>query len=247
MKYRTILIDDEPLAVERLTRLLAQYGDTIDIIDSASNGREAADKINLLNPDLIFLDIQMPEMNGFEVLDHVLHMPLIIFCTAYDEYALKAFETNSIDYLLKPVESDRLHTAMEKLRRLTTDEKSQLQAHLEGLLTELKKPPVKRIRVSQGDAIRFVSIDDIFFFRAVDKYVHVATYDKSYLITTTLNELESELPEQDFVRIHRSSIINLNHLDKVMRWFGGRYRVRMRDKDKTELDVSRGYKHRLGI
>ncbi|MBN1293666.1 MAG: response regulator transcription factor [Candidatus Latescibacteria bacterium] len=247
MKFRTILIDDEPLAVERLTRLLYPYTDNIDIIDNAYNGQEAVEKINRINPDLIFLDIQMPELNGFEVLDHVKHLPLIIFCTAYDEYALKAFETNSIDYLLKPVESDRLKTALQKLQRLTTDDKSKFQAHLEGFLTQIKKPQIKRIQVSLGDAIRFIAIENIFFFRAEDKYVQVSTYDKSYLITKTLNELESELPAQDFIRIHRSAIINMNHLEKIIRWFGSRYRVRMCDKDNTELDVSRGYKKRLGI
>ena len=119
MKFRTILIDDEPLALERLKRMLEPLEEIIEITDCAYDGRDAVDKINRLKPELIFLDIQMPELNGFEVLERIDFLPLIIFSTAYDEYALKAFETNSIDYLLKPVEPERLKVSIEKLKRLT--------------------------------------------------------------------------------------------------------------------------------
>jgi len=247
MTYRTILVDDEPLALDRMKRLLKPHRDTIEIIYSAQNGLEAVETINRLNPDLIFLDIQMPELSGFEVLDRVNHLPLIIFCTAYDEYALKAFETNSIDYLLKPVEPERLNTAIEKLWRLTSDDKESFHEQLQKLLSGMKKPAVKRIRVSSGDTIHLVPVDEIFFFRAEEKYVIASTYDKSYVLNQTLNQLEAELSTDDFVRIHRSAIINLNHLEKIIRWFGGNYRVRMRDKEKTELDISRGSKHKLGL
>jgi len=247
MNYRTVLIDDEPLALERMKRLLKPHRDTIEIIDSAINGLEAVDSINRLNPDLIFLDIQMPELNGFEVLDRLNSLPLIIFCTAYDEYALKAFETNSIDYLLKPVEPERLKTAIKKLQRLTSDDKDSFHEQLHSMLSGLKKPGIKRIQVSAGDTIHLLPIDDIYFFRAEDKYVMAGTYDKTYVLSQTLNQLESELPSDDFIRIHRSSVINLNHIDTITRWFGGKYRVRMRDKEKTELDISRGSKHKLGL
>ena len=104
-----------------------------------------------------------------------------------------------------------------------------------------------RLQVKVGDTIKLLNIEDIHFFRAVDKYVEVSTYDTTYLLTKTLNHAEKELPAEDFIRIHRSSIINLNHLDKIVRWFGGKYKIRMRDKNKTELDVSRSSKHKLGI
>jgi two-component system LytT family response regulator len=180
MRYKTILIDDEPLALQRLERLLQPYSELIEIIDRANNGLEAVEKIDALKPDLIFLDIQMPELNGFEVLDQVAHLPLIIFSTAYDEYALKAFETNSIDYLLKPVDPERLQKALDKLQRLTGDDKSALQTQLQSLLTSVKVPATKRIQARAGDHIRLINEKDIYFFRAVDKYVEAHTFDESF-------------------------------------------------------------------
>jgi two-component system LytT family response regulator len=247
MRYKTILIDDEPLALQRLERLLQPYGDLIEIVDRATNGLEAVEKIDATKPDLIFLDIQMPALNGFEVLDHLTHLPWIIFSTAYDEYALKAFETNSIDYLLKPVDPERLKKALEKLQRLTGDETSAWREQLQKLLAGVKAPAAKRIQVRLGDHIRFLNLKDIYFFRAVDKYVEAHTFDESFLLTETLNQFEADLPAGDFVRIHRSALINLNHLDEVVRLAPGSYRARMRDKKKTELPVSRGAKAKLGL
>jgi two-component system LytT family response regulator len=248
MRYKTILIDDEPLALQRLERLLQPYGDMIEIVDRAANGLEAVEKIEAAKPDLIFLDIQMPELNGFEVLDHLIHLPLIIFSTAYDEYALKAFETNSIAYLLKPVDPERLKKALEKLQRLTGGETSAWREQLQKLLAGIKTPPTaKRIQVRLGDHIRFLNLKDIYFFRAMDKYVEAHTFDESFLLTETLNQFEADLPAGDFVRIHRSALINLNHLDEVIRFAPGSYRARMRDKKKTELPVSRGAKAKLGL
>ncbi len=245
MIFKTILIDDESLALQRLERLLKPYTGFIEIVETASHGLEAVDKINTVKPDLIFLDIQMPELTGFEVLARIEQSPLIIFTTAYDEYALKAFETNSIDYLLKPIDPKRLKKSLEKLQRLTNDEKSSLHDQVQGLLLNLKKTTTKRIQVRVGDYIRFVKLQDIYFFRAEDKYVEVCTFDKSYLLSQSLNQLETQLPEDDFVRIHRSAIINLNHLVEMKKWFSGTYRVRMRDNKKTELPVSRRFKTKL--
>ena len=247
MKYKTILIDDESLALQRLRRLLLPHKEVIEIIDQAANGSEAVDKINALKPDLIFLDIQMPELNGFEVLEQLTSMPLIIFSTAYDEYALKAFETNSIDYLLKPIDPKRLNQALEKLQRLTQDDLSKFQNQLQEMISGLKQSAIKRIQVRIGDRIRMLNIEDINFFKAVDKYVEAHTFDESFLLSRSLNQLESELPAEDFVRIHRSAIINLNYLNEAFRWFGGSYRVRMLDKKKTELPVSRYSKSKLGL
>jgi two-component system LytT family response regulator len=247
MKYKTILIEDEPLALQRLERLLQPYSDRIEIVDRAANGLEAVEKIEAVKPDLIFLDIQMPELNGFEVLDQLTHLPWIIFSTAYDEYALKAFETNSIDYLLKPVDPERLRKALEKLQRLTGDETSAWREQLQKLLAGIKTPATKRIQVRIGDHIRFLNPQDIYFFRAVDKYVEAHTFDESFLLTETLSQFETGLPAGDFVRIHRAALINLNHLSEVVRYAPGSYRARMRDKKKTELPVSRGAKAKLGL
>ncbi|MGH7598565.1 MAG: LytR/AlgR family response regulator transcription factor [bacterium] len=247
MRYKTIIIDDEPLALQRLERLLQPYGDIVEIVDRATSGLDAVEKINAAKPDLIFLDIQMPELNGFEVLDRLTHLPWIIFSTAYDEYALKAFETNSIDYLLKPVDPERLKKALEKLQRLTGDETDAWREQLQKLLAGMKAPAAKRIQVRIGDHIRFLNPKDIYFFRAVDKYVEAHTFDESFLLTETLNQFEADLPSGDFVRSHRSAIINLNHLDEIIRQAPDHYRARMRDKKRTELPVSRGAKTKLRL
>ncbi|NIR48377.1 response regulator transcription factor [candidate division KSB1 bacterium] len=246
MTYKTILIDDEPLALQRLQRLLAQHKDAIEIMDCADNGPDAVQKINEQKPDLIFLDIQMPELDGFEVLNRVDHLPLVIFSTAYDEYALRAFETNSIDYLLKPVDTQRLEKAVRKLQRLDPTNKLELQQQLQNLISKFK-PASTRLQVRVGDRIRFLDVDEIYFFEADEKYVSVHTYDETILISKSLQQLESELPAEDFVRVHRSAIINLNHVAEFVKWFSGTYRVRMRDKKKTKLPVSRKSRTKLGL
>lgn len=245
-RYRTLLIDDEPLALDRLKRLLVPHSDIIDILDTAGNGLDAVEKIHHLKPDIIFLDIQMPECDGFQVLERLNTLPHVIFCTAYDEYALKAFETNAIDYLLKPVEPERLAKSIDKLQRLTGDEKAHFEKQIQEFITQLRKPASKRIQVRVGDRIRLLHPKDIYFFKASDKYVEAHTFDQSYLLNQTLNQLELELTPFDFVRIHRSVLINLNHMEEIFRWFGGTYRVRMKDKIKSELALSRAARQKLG-
>ncbi|NUO81023.1 response regulator transcription factor [candidate division KSB1 bacterium] len=247
MKYQTIIIEDEPLALQRLARLLQPYSDFIDLTAQATNGEEAVEMINALKPDLIFLDIQLPELNGFEVLARLTHVPLVIFSTAYDEFALKAFETNSIDYLLKPVEPERLQRALEKLRRLTGHEQIQLQTQLQNLLAEINKPKLQRLQVRAGDRIRLLDYNEILFFRAVDKYVEVHTHNDTHLLDQSLNQLEAELPAEQFVRIHRAVLVNMKHVLEIVRGLGGNYRVRMRDKKATELPVSRASKSKLRL
>ncbi len=247
MKYQTLLVEDEPLALQRLQRLLHPYNDFIDLIAHATNGEEAVEMINTLKPDLIFLDIQLPELNGFEVLERLAHVPLVIFSTAYDEFALKAFETNAIDYLLKPVEPERLQRALEKLRRLTSNEQTLLQAQLQKLLAEMKKPAIQRLHVRTGDRIRLLDYNEIYFFRAVDKYVEVHTHNETFLLDQSLNQLETELPAEQFVRIHRAALVNMKHVLEIVRGLGGNYRVRMRDKKMTELSVSRASKAKLRL
>lgn len=247
MKYKTILVDDESLALQRMRRLLEPHGEIIEIVDEARDGAVAIESINCLKPDLIFLDIQMPGFSGFEVIDKLVHPPWIIFCTAYDTYALEAFETHAIDYLVKPVAPERLQKTIEKLQRLTKEEKGVFQDQLQNLMTALQRSDTKRIQIRLGDRIRFLDVSDIFFFCATDKYVEACTYDQSYLLSQSLNQLESELPAEDFVRIHRSALVNLNHVGEIIRCFGGSFRVRMNDKRETELPVSRGSKSKLGL
>lgn len=250
-KYRTILVDDEVLAIDRLTRLLRPYSDAIDIIDVAYSGEDAVNAIQQLEPDLVFLDIQMPEIGGFEVIERLNHMPIIIFVTAYDQYALRAFETNSIDYLLKPIDPARLEHAIEKLLRLQNGDQQQtnssLREQFDSLLKAVKASHPKRIQVSVGDSIRLLPISEICFFRAADKYVEVYCFEEMYLISNTLSTLLRELPEDDFVRIHRSTIINLNYLDEIIRGITGNFSVRMKNKRRSILPVSRSMRRNLGI
>jgi len=247
MRFRTLIVDDEPLAVQRMKRMLAIHEDVVEIIGSAADGEQALDMIQNHQPELVFLDIQMPIMNGFEVLERLDTPPFIIFCTAYDEFALQAFETISIDYLLKPVTPERLATALNKLTRLTRGQNNHSSLQLEMLLSQIRQEHVTRLKVTVGDSVLFLNLDEIYFFRASDKYVEVCLYDKVHLLSKSVHELETELPKEDFVRIHRSTIVNLNHVEKAVRWFGGRYKIRMNDKHKTDLDVSRSAKGRLGL
>ena len=204
MTFRTVLIDDEPLALKRLARLIEPHRDTIEIVGTAGNGAEAVIVINELEPDLVFLDIQMPELNGFDVLDRLDYTPLVIFTTAYDEYALRAFDVNSIDYLLKPVDPDRLAKAIDKLLRLSETGAGDLRRRIEQLITDAPGLRTHRIQVRLGDRIRLVPAEEVVYFRASDKYIEMHTHDKEHLITQSLAQLESVLPRNDFVRVHRS-------------------------------------------
>jgi len=180
MKYKTVLVDDEPLALERLQRLLEPYHDTFDVAGTASSGTEAVNLINRLRPDLVFLDIQMPELTGFDVLERLDYMPLVIFSTAYDEYALKAFEVNSVDYLVKPVDPRRLEKTVDKLARLSESGAGELRERIERAMESLNtQGPVKnRIQVRVGDKIRLVPVADVVYFLASEKYVEVHTRER---------------------------------------------------------------------
>lgn len=247
MPYKTILIDDEKLALQRLERLLLPHRDLVEIIDHATDGETAIAKIEALRPDLIFLDIQMPECDGFEVLQHLRHSPWVLFATAYDEFALKAFETNAIDYLLKPIDPERLQRALEKLQRLTGENQQAVPGQWQNLLASLPKATPKRLLVRSGDRIRFLNVKDLHFLKAEDKYVVAHTFAEAFVLDQTLQQLEAVLPQQDFVRIHRAAIVNLSHVAEAVRMFGGNYVVRMRDKQKSELPVSRQSKAKLGL
>ena len=245
MKNKAILIDDEPLALKRLEKLLKAFETDLEIVGIATNGTDAIKLIDRLKPDVIFLDIQMPELNGFEVLERIRHQPFVIFSTAYDEFALKAFETNSIDYLLKPVDTKRLKRAIDKLNTFRGQDLEEFQHRLQNLLGKIDSPST-RIRVKMGDSIKLLPADDIFFFVADEKYTRVNTYDKAYLIDSSLNALEEQL-DPNFVRVHRSVLVNLNHMDEIFKMFKGNYQVRMKDANRTDLPVSRQLKYKLGL
>ena len=241
MHLRALIIDDEELARKRLRKMLQDFEGELEIIDEVGNGKEAVEKIEATHPDVIFLDIQMPGYDGFEVVRRLRVKPFIIFITAYDEYALRAFEENSVDYLLKPIERKRLEMAMEKLRRIFHGLQPRLNEQLERLLSQLAAAPLKRLQVKSGDKILLVNADDMVYFEAKDKYTFLHTIDQKHIIDMTLAELETKLDKTNFIRIHRSHIINLKYMRELVKWFGGKYKVRLKDKNQTELIVSRGY------
>lgn len=219
MTWKTIIIEDEQLARKRLQRLLANYAE-IDIIAEAENGAQGLELINQHQPDLVFLDIEMPILNGFEMLSKLKEKsPKVVFTTAYDQYAIKAFEEGSIDYLLKPIELERLDKTIAKLKQ--TNLAKPIIA-IEDLIQQIKgKTTLKTLTVKLGDRILLIKFDDIVHIQAEDKYVFLHTVDgKKHLTDYTLSTLEAKLPE-DFLRIHRSDIINNNHINEIRRGFNG--------------------------
>jgi two-component system, LytTR family, response regulator len=245
MHLRALIIDDEELALKRLRKMLQDFKNELEVIGEAVNGKEAIEKIEALHPDIIFLDIQMPGYDGFEVVRRLHVKPFIVFVTAYDEYALKAFEENTVDYLLKPIEQRRLDKTVEKIRQLFNHQTLKLDENIERLLSRLEAAPLKRFQVRVGDRIILVEAADVVFFEAEDKYTFLHTADQKYIIDLTLSELESRLDATEFVRIHRSTIIHLKFILELVKWFGGKYKVRLKDKNKSELIVSRGYVDRI--
>ena len=217
-------------------------------LGEAENAEVAFALIAEKKPDLVFLDINMPSENGFQFLDRYDKIPFeVIFVTAYDEYALKAFETNSIDYLLKPIEPKRVKTALEKLQRFTQEDIGLYKEQWQKLLAGFKAPSKKRIKVKIGNHIRLLNVEDIYYFRAEDKYVEVHTFDESFLLNQSLNQLQADLPPDDFVRVHRSAIINLNYLKEIKKLHLGSYLARMKDKQETQVPVSRHSRVKLGL
>ena len=247
MGLRAILVDDEPLALSRLARLLEEHAEAIEIVATAGNGAAAVAAINELRPDVVFLDVQMPELTGFDVLERLESIPLVVFSTAYDQYALQAFEVHSVDYLLKPVDPERLALAVEKVTRLAGSPDGDIEKRLRQALEALEGRYKNRLQVKVGDSIKLIPVAEVVLLRASDKYVEVHTEDGSYLVSDSLSKLESELPPDDFVRVHRSAIVNVDRIDEISRTFSGSYAIRMKGRDKILVPVSRRYKNRLNL
>ena len=250
---RAYLVDDEPLALERLDRMLRATG-RVEIAGSHRDPVEAAEELRRLRPDLLFLDIHMPGLSGFELLAELVEQPLVIFTTAYDQYALEAFQANSIDYVLKPIESERLERALAKAERLL----GQARPDIRELLTQLgaalhsaKGAGLERITSRSGDKLELVDLRRVTHFFANEKLTFAATAERNYVVDQTIAELESKLDAARFVRIHRSAIVSLEHLAELHAGFGGRMIARLKDAKRTELPVSRDrvrvLKQRLGL
>src|ERR1700722_10491760 len=217
--WKTLIIDDEEPARQRLKRLLKPF-EQIDIIGEAVNGHDGIEQIEKMLPDLIFLDIEMPVFNGFEMLRQLKHQPKVVFTTAYDQYAVKAFEEDSIDYLLKPVEPERLEKTIKRLQQFQHQPPAFLP--LETLIKQLQlKKDIKTLTVKIGDKILLIKLDSIIYIEAEDKYVFLHTSDgKKHLTDFTISSLEKKTREA-FVRIHRSYIINSDHIKEIRKSFNG--------------------------
>jgi len=236
------VIDDEPAARRLMKNLLTAYQDIIMVIDEAGNGREAIEKIEALKPDLIFLDIQMPDLTGFEVIERLSHKPSIIFTTAYEQYAIKAFETFSIDYLLKPIKEERLEQSIQKLKSFGRISGTIDVSGLQEIIRQFQLPAkASALPIKTGDRIILLRYENIAYMEAQDKYVYIYTTDGSkHLTDNSLTGLSEKLPSQ-FYRIQKSYIINKDKIREMHRHFNGRYLFVMDDKPGTRLTSGRTY------
>jgi len=247
VKIRTLIVDDEPLGRERIRTLLASDAG-IEVIEECSDGRHAIAAIEGLKPDLVFLDVQMPEMNGFAVLDAIAsdHMPAIIFVTAYDHYAVQAFEVHALDYLLKSFDRERFQAALQRAKgEIQRSKAGLLNERLAGLLEDLqaKQKRLTRLVVKSGGRIVFLRAEEIDWVEAADNYVRIHSGRESHLIRETLQSLESRLNPEKFLRIHRSTLVNLDRIRELLPIFHGDYLVKL--NDGTELTLSRSYREKL--
>lgn len=245
---RTIIIDDETIARQRLVRLLNEFNGQFEIVAEAQNGIEGATLINKFKPDLIFLDIQMPGKTGFEMLELLEHIPLVVFCTAYEEYALKAFNTLALDYLVKPVEKERLELTLEKLSRGTDNTPPiQIRELLDLVRQQTDTKKLQSVPHKIGDRILLIKTETITHFEANDKYVEFFTADgKKYLTELSLKKLLERLPE-NFIQIQRALLVNANYVKEYRKYFRGKYILVLDDANQTKLESGRSYIENLKL
>ena len=234
---RTLIVDDEVPARERLKRLLADI-EGVEFIGEAKDGLQAVEMVEALSPDLVLLDIQMPGLDGFGVIEALEDPPPVIFVTAYDEYAIRAFEVNALDYLLKPFSRGRLEKAVHRAQESLAEERdftTRLGPLLESLAAQGRY--LTRLAVRDRDRIRVVDIDEVDWVGVEDEQVFVHVGDQAYPIRRTLTELEAQLDPTHFFRAHRSAIVNLDRVKEVIPWFKGTHRLRL--TTGAEVDLSR--------
>lgn len=226
--HKAIIIDDERLARNELRKLLQDFPQ-IEVVDEAANAAEGIEKIDLHNPDLVFLDIQMPGKTGFDLLQDLDKAPHVIFTTAYDEYALKAFEVNALDYLMKPIEPGRLADALQKLQQAEDKEAAQ-QGINRGTLTESDQ-----VFVKDGERCWFVKLSDVRLFESVGNYAKVFFGTNKPLILKSLNALEERLDEKTFFRANRKHIVNMRMIEKIEPYFNGGLLLELQGGEKIEV------------
>lgn len=247
MKIRAIIVDDEPLGRERIRALLANDTE-VEMIEECPDGRRAVAAIERSRPDLVFLDVQMPGMDGFAVLDAIAGdcMPVIIFVTAYDKYAVQAFEVRAVDYLLKSFDRRRFESALQRAKdEIQRSKTGSLNEKIAGLLQDLqaKQKRLTRLVVKSGGRIFFLRVEEIDWIEATDNYVRIHAGPECHMIRETMQSLEDRLNPEKFLRIHRSTLVNLDRIRELQPVFHGDYLVKL--KDGTELTLSRSYSKKV--
>jgi len=242
-KIKALIVDDEPLARDRIRELLKDHPD-VEVIAQARNGREAIDSVANYNPDLVFLDIQMPDLDGFDVLQNldVAQLPVIIFVTAYDQHALRAFDVHAVDYLTKPFDRERFAKAVEQAKVFMKGTKEPDTARILSMLQELRAGAryLERFAIKNGETVFFVRAEEVDAIEAQGNYVRLSLANSSHLLRDTLNNVESQINPRMFIRIHRRTIVNIDRIKEVQTWARGEYRVVL--STGAHYTLSRGYR-----
>ena len=247
-KITALIVDDEPLARKFVRRMLEKHS-SVEIVGECGNGQEAIGAITEKKPDLVFLDVQMPEIDGFTALETVgaAALPQIVFVTAYEQYAIRAFESAALDYLLKPFDQPRFDKAMTRVYEKFADREQARteQKQIAALLENVREKPayLERLVVKAGGRIIFLKTSEVDWIQADDKYAHLHTGNKSHLVRQTLGALEAQLDPQKFIRIHRSAIVNIERIKELQPMFTGEHTVVL--ENGTKLTLSRSYKNKL--
>lgn len=245
MALRVYLVDDEPLALSGLTRLLNATG-RVEILGAETAPQSALEFLSSHAVDAVFLDIQMPGLTGFELLTHLPSHPMVVFTTAFDRFALHAFEVNSVDYLLKPIDPQHLDRALTKLERiLGPAARAEESGRLRALLSELSRRYPARISSRTGDRVTFTEVSAISHFYSKAGLTFAATATKDVIVDATIAELEQRLDPDVFLRVHRSTIVNLAFVEEVSRGFAGGLSLRLKDAKRTAVPVARDRVSRL--
>lgn len=233
------VVDDEPLAVTRLIRLLGKTG-RVTVAGSTSDPVSAPAMLAAHAPDVLFLDVEMPELNGFQLLERLPTLPLVVFTTAFDQYALAAFETNSVDYLVKPIELARLERALDKVERFRGGNAPDVRTLVREVAAQLARPRVlDRLASRVGERTILLDVSRITHIVSRDKLTYAVANGREHVLDETLTQLEMALDSTRFVRIHRTTIVNLAAIAELDRWIDGGVLVRLRDERRTELPVAR--------
>jgi two-component system, LytTR family, response regulator len=244
---RALVIDDEPLARNMIREMLESDPD-VEILADCANGREAIAAIKEFSPDILFLDVQMPELGGFEVLESFDPgtVPYVIFATAYDQYAVRAFEVHAFDYLLKPFDRERFDVAWQRAKsQIKLDRADHRDEHILALLEEMRRGPryLERLVIKNGGRVFFLDVQEIHCIEAEGNYVLVHDGAKNYLLRETISGLQAQLDPRQFLRIHRSAIVKLDKIKELQPWFHGEYRIIL--ENGKQLTLSRNYRANL--